>query len=496
MNEIAAVKIDDVVFKYFKNGKRNIIDHLSLEIKSGTVTVITGSSGCGKSTLAAVISGLYPENGGFLEGGSIELFGQKLSELSVQQRAKLLSMMFQNPDLQFCMDTVRKEMIFCLENIAVNRDEMCALVEDAARVFKIENLLDKKIHLLSGGEKQKVSLACLYLLKSRIIILDESFANIDEDQAIELRSIISEICRKGTSVIAIDHKVGFWIDTADEIILLTEGAKILQRGINKNNIETFRNLFKDEGIFYPEKENSEKSSDSASSREVPADSLAIALKDFSIYSDKKRKNCLIDNSNLCVKKGQMTALLGHSGSGKTTAFYSILKQHPYTGNVIVNGVELSKIKAKNLFSQIGIVFQNPGNQFVSQNVFHEVEDGIRMWNKKMTDSEIAAKAEELLKFFDLYRYRKFSPYMLSQGQQRRLAVLSVLAGNQKILLLDEPTYGQDFKSTQKIMTLLRKKMEEEGLTVVFVTHDRELAFNFADDVYELKNKRFEKYERN
>lgn len=183
----------------------------------------------------------------------------------------------------------------------------------------------------------------------------------------------------------------------------------------------------------------------------------------------------------------MTAVLGPSGTGKTTTFLSVLKQHPYTGRILFQGRDIAKMKSKELYRHIGIVFQNPANQFVTQNVEDEVCVGLRLWEPGLSDEACRQRAEELLDRYGLKRQRRYSPYMLSQGQQRRLAVLSVLAGGQELLLLDEPTYGQDARSVNAIMEHLREKVEQEGLTVIFITHDTELAAAWADKIYRLED---------
>ena len=145
--------------------------------------------------------------------------------------------------------------------------------------------------------------------------------------------------------------------------------------------------------------------------------------------------------------------------------------------------DLKKLRQKELFRKLGVVFQNPANQFLTQNVLREVQTSLRLWKRE-------EDAEALLKGYGLWQYRKYSPYMLSQGQQRRLAVLSVLAGGQEILLLDEPTYGQDARSTGIIMEQLQEKMEKDGLTVICITHDEALANTWADKIYRLEERRF------
>ncbi|MCQ2436930.1 MAG: energy-coupling factor ABC transporter ATP-binding protein [Clostridia bacterium] len=485
-----AIEMEDVVFRFWEDGKRNILDHTSLTLEAGRVTVLMGSSGCGKSTLAAVASGLYPENGGYLERGDIRLFGRSLKEMDPAERAVWLSMLFQNPDLQFCMDTLRRELIFCLENICVPREEMDARVRDAADKLGLTPLLDRKLTTLSGGEKQKAMLCCLYALGSRCILLDEPFANIDPASVKELVQLLASLKAEGRTVIAIDHRCDPWLPIADEIVILGKGGQTVARGITPETITDYRDVFEAEGLFYPDDAIPHISSDEATS-------AAITFKDVSSPLGKPQKrflrpsptpDYLLAHVDAEFPVGRMTAVLGTSGCGKTTTFLSVLKQHPYEGEIRFEGNDLAKIKPKQLYRDIGIVFQNPANQFTTQNVLDEVKASLRVWNPAMAETECAEKAEQLLESYGLLAQKKYSPYMLSQGQQRRLAVLSVLSGEQRVLLLDEPTYGQDLRSTRSIMAHLRQKIDEEGLTVIFITHDRELAETWADRIYLFEDK--------
>ena len=200
---------------------------------------------------------------------------------------------------------------------------------------------------------------------------------------------------------------------------------------------------------------------------------------------------LLDNARAEFPKGAVTAVLGPSGCGKTTTFLAVLRRHVYTGRITLDGVDIANIRRRELYRQVGIVFQNPANQFITQNVAEEVVASLRVWRPELSDEACRAEAERRLEEYGLSRYKKYSPYMLSQGQQRRLAVLSVLCGGQKLLLLDEPTYGQDARSVQAIMEQLRSKVKNEGLSVIFITHDRALAATWADKVYWLRERHLE-----
>ena len=209
-----ALQLEDVVFRYMEKGKRNILDHASLTIPAGTLTVLMGGSGCGKSTLAAVAAGLYPENGGYLESGTIHLFGHDLKDLDPQKRAAYLTVLFQNPDLQFCMNTLREEMCFCLENVCVPASEMDGRIDRAAADLGVAGLLDRTFSTLSGGEKQKAALACLYVMESRCVLLDESFANLDAPAARQLLDMLLKMTTKQISGWMTPMRSSFWAGAA------------------------------------------------------------------------------------------------------------------------------------------------------------------------------------------------------------------------------------------------------------------------------------------
>jgi len=503
----AAITVDDVTFRY---QKRVILDHVSLTIPEGKISLIMGASGSGKSTLSHIASGLLPEEDESLESGEVYVFNKNIRNLSNNERAEYVTMMFQNPDLQFCMDTLRKEMRFCLENISVPRDEMDSRIERIAKELSIEALLDRKLFTLSGGEKQKAALCCLRVIGSRCIVLDEPFANLDGVSAMNLISLLEGLRDDfGITIVAVDHQIDHWKDVFDNIILLGSNGKILTDGITRETLGSYSSLFIKEGVFFPDFDLAIKNG--IESKELKNKEI-VGLDDLVIRSEEKTKKerrrrmkrnkrglfnlndtdkiLINQKSRISFMRGSMTALLGRSGCGKTTLFLSLLKQHSYDGSIEFDGTDTNKMKLKELTNNVGIVFQNPINQFITQNVLEEVKVSIKLWNKKIDSDELNEMALEMLDDYGLKDYRNQSPYLLSQGQMRRLAVLSVLAGGQKVLLLDEPTYGQDRKSTETIMNNLKSKMKNEDLTVIFTTHDRKLAASWADSIYELIDKSF------
>ncbi len=513
-----ALTADHVSFRYFPQNKRNILDHVNFHLEAGKITVLTGKSGCGKSTLAAVLAGLYPENGGVLEEGQIRLQDRELREMSFPQRACQMSMMFQNPDLQFCMDTLRKEMAFCLENISCPREDMDRRILSAAERLHMAEYLDRDLHTLSGGEKQKAQLACMLLLGSRILILDEPFANIDPEWTERIIAILKERNEKyGATILAVDHDLEPWLSCLDRVVIMESGGRI-HTEISGDHLKEYQDLFEQEGLKWPFSEKRPKVEQKPGQAVIRLNHTSIFAGNKSVLLRKREgQNNLIRDAVCDISGGRMTALLGASGSGKTTLFRTLLRQQAYKGSIIFCGRELKTIREHDLFSRMGIVFQNPSNQFVTNNVLDEIKAGLQEQQKRAGENNrkseerirqetksdkwknspescrqneaLEREARRLLAEFHLEKYVKYSPYMLSQGQQRRLAVLAVLAGNQKILLLDEPTYGQDYAMTQEIMGLLQKKVKEEGLTVIFSSHDISVVREWADHILRIENGR-------
>ena len=434
---------ENITFKYFKDSKRTILDNISMSFRQGSVTLITGKSGCGKSTLAYILAGLYPENGGHLVSGQVRADGVNVHELKPGKRVTYVSMMFQNCDLQFCTDTLYHELHLCLENISVPPADMHVRIDEAVMRMGLSKLLHRSFNTLSGGEKQKCALCCILVLRSKYVILDEAFANIDDKSA---KEIIALICKTDLTVIAIDHNKELWEGVYDEHISF-DGSELFTPPMVTRTA-------------------------TLSSELIKADKVMIADIAYPCFS---------------TARGSVTAITGESGSGKTNLFKALIRQKHYSGSIKIDNKELVKIKKRHLYNKCGIVFQNPANQFLALNVFDEVLYSVKRWSHSKCESIHHQTVSELLSYFELEPYKKYSPYMLSQGQQRRLAVLTMLAGNQDILLLDEPTYGQDYESVYKIMSLIKKK-SEQGLTVLFNTHNMRAARDFADGIIKLEGR--------
>ena len=464
------LKCEDIVFKYRETSKENIIDGFTYSFNKGEIYLITGFSGCGKSTLANVIAGLYPSSKGILFKGEVRLFGKEISEYPPEKRAEYIMMMFQNADAQFCMDIVRDEIIFCLENIAFPVEKMDGTVDRVLKETGIEYLKYRKISSLSGGEKQKLSLACILAVSPEIIILDEPFANVDYESSQEIVNILKNITReKEVTIIAVDHRISLWKDIDYTLLHLGKGCSFVDKNIDKYLVdiideEEYRNNFSKRYKDFEERKDA-----------VAVENLDISYK----------KELILKDINLAIKEGGITSIIGKSGTGKTSLLKAIAGIYKIShGNIKIFGTDIKKIKDKVFINNVGIVFQNPQNQFITYKVIDEIMFTMRNRYPKEDEKLLVEKSENLLKEFELYKYRNFSPFSLSQGQQRKLAVLSMLGAGQKIILCDEPTYGQDNKTSIEIMEFLKRKAIEENITVVMVSHDKNLVFRYSDFIYE------------
>ena len=452
---------EDIEFKYQINSKNNIIDGFSYNFLEGKVYLISGFSGCGKSTLTYILSGLYPEHKGVMSKGKVLLLNREISEYSPNERVKEIMMMFQNSDAQFCMEKVKDEIIFCLENIEYPVEKMNELVDIVLSEMDILYLKDRDLSSLSGGEKQKVALAIILAISPKIIILDEPFANVDYESSQEIIQKLKRLNEENkTTIIAIDHRISLWKDIDYEFLYLGKGCKIL------------------DDTSYFELEDSEEIKENRES--LKEKEVVLELENISIgYGEKK----LLENCSLIAREGEIVSLVGKSGAGKSSLLLNITGLTKIkNGTIKFLGKDIKRWKRKEILKNIGIVFQNPQNQFITYKVIDELIFSMKQNEKD--EKKLLERAENLLKQFNLYEYRNYSPFALSQGQQRKVAVLSMLSGDQKILQCDEPTYGQDNRTSREIMEFLKKRANE-GLTIIIVSHDRNLVYEYSDSIYEV-----------
>ncbi len=484
------LKISSLEFTYFEES-RNVTDKLSAEFHRSDVTILTGASGCGKSTLLYLIAGIYPQEAGFIRGGEILLNGENPAQIPPQVRCRRAGMMFQNTELQFCMDTVFNEMIFCMENIGIDPREMDDRMDDALNFCGISGLKHRRLQSLSGGEKQKVMLACMTLINPEWMLLDEPFANVDEDSARHIAGKLAALNREhGTGIIAVDHRLDHWIGIADRILVMKNGRierEIIAKNGGTGKPEDSRtDALKDGGLCKADMDFLIESGVSLPGRPYSPSlpvrrpgETAVSLRGFSVRIGEKE---IVRGIDADFRRGVSYAILGESGCGKSTLFGALSGVYRYSGSARLYNNEFRRLKKKDI-GRVGFVTQNPQDQFVGGTVKDEILASLG----RCPDAE--KLCEQILRGISLWRYRDVSPYMLSQGQQRRLGTAALMAYPCEVLFCDEPTYAQDRINTMAIMDMLCGQTAEKGAALVFSTHDRQLAFEYADVVYEMREGR-------
>ncbi len=441
-----------------------VFDDLSLTVGRGEVVLVMGASGSGKSTLALCLAGIYPAYAGELSG-TVRAGGRDVAEMGPCERSREVSILFQNPDNQFCMDTVEREVLFALENVNWPGD-LQARCQELLALVGLQGCAHERVGRLSGGTKQKLALCTALACGARTLVLDEPLANLDPASC---ASVVSELARlnaeMGVTLVVVDHRAGWWLPFASRVVLMCGSGSLDASSFAPRELASHEDEMRAAGLFFDE-EWACGYAPAPVAQDAPP---AVAAKGLSCgYGRRRHATRVLGDVSFDVPRGSVCALVGECGSGKSTLLHAIAGACETSGELGVSG-------------QVGLVFQNPRLQFLALTVSEEVLVTLRAANPGAAEEELAAKVPALLEEFGLGGLGERSPYEISQGQQRRLAMLSMLAGSASILLLDEPTYAQDERSTRAMLDMLMGRVAA-GLTVVMATHDLVLARAVANQV--------------
>ncbi|MBS4219591.1 energy-coupling factor ABC transporter ATP-binding protein [Bacillus sp. FJAT-49711] len=473
-----------------------ILNDISFSIEKGETLLLMGQSGSGKSSLALCINGLFPRSIDGISKGDIYLFGKKVDEYLPGEVNHMVGIVFQDPETQFCMLTVEDEIAFGLENMNLAREEMAERVKWAASLMGIDNNLSAKIATLSGGMKQKVALACVLAMKPKLIILDEPTALLDPLSTKEFAETIQRLQKElQFSLIVIEHKLDHWLSFIDRCIVLSDFGKIIFVGHPRNCFQSHLNLLKERGISLPQALLFKEKFSNSNAIPFTVDELVEALDEIPHIIEKpcfpkenilearnltfsRKKKCILQNINVNIPKGALTAIVGPNGAGKTTLSYVLSGlEKPETGKVLLGNRNLAAYSNLELSKKLGYVFQNPEHQFMTESVYEEVAFSLKM--QRMDEKQMKEIIDEVLVSFRLNHVEHHHPFSLSQGQKRRLSVATMLVDEQSFLILDEPTYGQDANTTKELMNMIEKRLQS-GVSALMITHDMELVDSYAD----------------
>jgi len=489
----------------YRAQKRPTLTDINLEIYPGERVLIAGPSGSGKSTLAGCINGLNPFSNPGACTGTLTVDGVDAPHSSLFELSAHVGTVLQDPDGQFIGLTVGEDIAFALENSCTPQDEMHAITRHAAELVGIENHLGYAPHELSGGQKQRVSLAGVMVDQVRILLFDEPLANLDPATGKQAIELIDEIQKKtDTTVLIIEHRLEdvLWRNV-DRIVLvnggtiladlrpdeLLSGSLLAENGIREPLYVT---ALRYAGVdITPDKHpahvdslvlddtDTQKLRDWFTARPQPAAQPEreplLEVKGLS-FGYQKGQQTLRDVS-FSIGKGEMVSIVGRNGAGKSTLSKLICGfETPDAGEIFLNGKPLAEENIRRRAQHIGYVMQNP-NQMISKTMIYE-EVALGLQRSGLTEEQIREKVEATLKVCGLYPFRNWPISALSFGQKKRVTIASVLVLDPELILLDEPTAGQDFRHYTDIMEFLRG-LNARGVTVVMITHDMHLMLEYT-----------------
>lgn len=461
------IAIKNVSFGY--NDHEKIIKNINLEIKQGECVLLCGESGCGKTTITKLVNGLIPhfcEQYDFI--GTVVLDGMQVDKTALYELANSVGSVFQNPKSQFFNLDTDSELVFGMENQGKSRKEMELRVEETTKKLQIENLLGRNIFKLSGGEKQILAFASVYVMNPSIYVLDEPSANLDI-RAIEiLKKIIGFLKQEGHTIIIAEHRLSFLYDLIDRAVYLKNGYLV-------------QSFSREE--FHALKDSTRKSMGLRCIQEVKKTinkalpgGLKGGLSVEGLTGGYKRTPPVFQELSFSAAQGEILAITGYNGIGKTTlirCLCGLLKEQ--RGKILLDGKEMS-VKARR--NECFLVMQDVNHQLFADSVWEECKMAGSVTNKAAIQYELQQLG--LLSFSDRH------PMALSGGQKQRLAIVTAILSDKKILIFDEPTSGLDYKNMKEVSERMRKLAASNRILIV-VTHDREFMFSACDRILEIGN---------
>jgi energy-coupling factor transport system ATP-binding protein len=496
------VEFKNVSFTY-EGAQQPALKDVSLSVHQGEIILITGPAGSGKTTLCSCINGLVPHfHEGTLEGDVfVREYNTRTSR--VGGLASLVGMVFQDPESQLVTNSVADEVAFGPENFGVPRAEINDRVAEALRATRLDGYEEREPHTLSGGEQQACVIAAVYAMHPEVYVMDEPLANLDPEGKAQVLKVVVEIAKqRGKTLILVEHALEEVLPLVDRVIVLNNGQiirdgpveEILAAGdisfvftrppvvrLGEKYGLTPLPLSSDEfykqflARYSPENHPVRE----AVTHSVKSESQVIKIEDISFSYDthNNHQGEALREVSLSIAAGEFVAILGRNGSGKTTLIRHIIGLlQPDHGSVEVLEMDVAQTPTHQLARKIGFCFQNPNHQIVSFNVRDEITFGLKAHN--VDPGEFESRIRQSLEFVNMLDYIDSEVFDLGKGQKQRIALASVLSLSPEILIVDEPTTGQDPRMAQEIFEILQR-LNEAGTTVLIITHQIDYAAAYA-----------------
>lgn len=490
------IKIENLTYNY-PNVITPALDNINLEIQEGEFILLVGPSGCGKSTLVQCLNGIIPKVAGGDLRGKIKIGGKDISNCKVHQLSKYVGMVFQNPNAQLFGLTVEEDVAFGPENLGIARDEIQKLVEKSIGIVGIEKLRKRFTFTLSGGEKQRTAIAGAIAMEPKILVFDEPTSDIDPVGTKQVLETLKRINKdRSITIILIEHKIDEVFGIADRTIVMDRGKIILDGKtceVFTHNLDLLESI----GIYPPQLIRlSRMLSVKPSYNDIFSyfNSLNGSFQEFSEVKNIKKSPSKVvfedvwfnyrggppalKGISLEIKKGEFIAMIGPNGSGKTTLLSCLIGFiKPGKGRILIDGQDIKNLCVADLAIKVGYLFQNPDLQLFTDTIAQEVGFGLK--NRSLAAADINKKVAQAMEIMELSEYRDRHPHSLSRGQRQRLAVASILSMEQEIIVLDEPTTGQDRGHLSKFLSQI-KKLNDAGKTIIMITHDMSIVAEYAE----------------
>ncbi len=481
--------------------------NINLRVEKGEKILIAGPSGCGKSTMASLINGLIPFSYKGKITGSLLINGKESREMSLFDISHVVGTVLQDSDAQFVGMTVAEDLAFALENDCTPQDDMKERIDEVARILNLKAVLRHAPSELSGGQKQRVSVGGVMVSDVDLFLFDEPLANLDPKTGKQAIELIDELQKRtGAAVIIIEHRIEDVLHRpVDRVVLMNEGRivsdttpdELLSSGrladcgvreplyltalkyagvditpeIHPSSLEglTLSEQHKDKvRRFFIENHRAKEL--------VPPEKL-LEVSNLSFTYEKTNKRTLSDIS-VSIGKGEMVAIVGTNGAGKST-FSKVVcgMETEESGRLLFDRTDLSALSIKERAERVGYVMQNPNQMISNVMIFDEVAMGLRL--RGVPEDEVKERVEKALEICGLYKMRNWPISALSYGQKKRVTICSILVLEPDMMILDEPTAGQDYRNYTRIMEFL-KDLNNRGITIVMITHDMHLMLEYAD----------------